>query len=43
MEDMHPSPDVLQNCGRVLDGEITYEQYIMILKDEYADAKHVAV
>ena len=43
MEGMQPSPDVLRECRRVLDGEITHEQYIAELREQYMEAEHVEV
>ena len=35
MEGMHPSPEVLNECRQVLNGEISHEQYIAKLKEQY--------
>ena len=43
MEGMQPSPEVLRDCKRVLDGEISYEQYILTLRERFAKADHVEV
>ena len=43
MEGMQPSSDVLRECRRVLDGEITHEQYIAKLREQYMEAEHVEV
>jgi hypothetical protein len=43
MEGMHPSPEVLDECRRVLNGEISHEQYITKLREKYMETEHVAV
>ena len=44
MEGMQPSPDILQECKRVLDGEISHEQYISAIRGKFAEAvDHVEV
>jgi hypothetical protein len=35
MEGMKPSTEVLRECKRVLDGEISHEQYIDNLRKQY--------
>ena len=40
MEGMQPSPEVLRDCKRVLDGEISYEQYILTLRERFMVADH---
>ena len=37
MEGMQPTPEVLLDCKRVLDGELTYEEYIAIVKERYME------
>ena len=32
MEGMQPSPEVLNECRRVLNGEISHEQYVAIIR-----------
>ena len=41
MEGMHPSPEVLNECRQILNGEISHEQYIAKLKEQYMVAEHV--
>ena len=43
MEGMHPSPEVLDECRRVLNGEISHEQYIAKLREKYMETADVAV
>ncbi|MDR1736915.1 MAG: antitoxin VbhA family protein [Oscillospiraceae bacterium] len=43
MEGLRPSPEVLRECKRILDGEITYEQYIEKLKEKYMGTKYATV
>jgi len=43
MEGMHPSPEVLDECRRVLSGEISHEQYIAKLREKYKETANVAV
>ena len=43
MEGMYPSPEVLDECRRVLNGEITHEQYIAKLREKYMGTANVAV
>jgi hypothetical protein len=43
MEGMQPSPQILYDCERVLSGELSHEQYIAKLQEEYMEAGHVAV
>lgn len=40
MEGMQPSPEVLRECKRVLDGEITHEQYIADIRKKFMVAEH---
>ena len=37
MEGMQPSPDVLRECKRVLDGEISHEQYIADIRERFSE------
>ena len=41
MEGMYPSPEVLDECRQVLNGEISHEQYIAKLKAQYMVVEHV--
>jgi len=41
MEGMQPSPDVLYDCKRVLNGEISHEQYIANLREKFMEAEYV--
>ena len=43
MEGMQPSPDVLHDCRRVLNGEISHEQYINNLREKFMEAEYVPV
>jgi len=43
MEGMQPSPEVLRDCKRVLDGEISHERYIVMLRERFAETDHVEV
>ena len=43
MEGMHPSPETQEECRRVLNGEISHEQYIAKLREKYMEAANVAV
>ena len=43
MEGMQPSPEVLSNCKKVLNGEISQAQYISMLKERYMEAPRVEV
>jgi len=44
MEGMQPSPDILRECKRVLDGEISHEQYISAIQKKFMEAAdHVEV
>ena len=43
MEGMYPSSEVLNECRRVLSGEITHEQYIAELREKFAETEYVAV
>lgn len=43
MEGMQPSPEVLRECKRVLDGEVSHEQYIARLREKFMEAEYVAV
>jgi len=43
MEGMTPSPEVLRECKKVLDGEITHEQYIVNLRERYMVKEHGAI
>ena len=43
MEGMHPTQDVLDECRRVLNGEISHEQYIAKLREKYMETANVAV
>lgn len=43
MEGMHPSPEILDECRRVLNGEISHEQYIVKLREKYMEIENVAV
>ena len=43
MEGMHPSTEVLDECRRVLSGEISHEQYIAKLREKFMETEHVAV
>ena len=40
MEGMQPSNEVLRKCKRVLDGEITHEQYIAEVRERYMELEH---
>ena len=35
MEGMQPSPEVLRECKRVLEGEISHEQYISMIRERF--------
>jgi hypothetical protein len=37
MEGMRPSQEVLNECRRVLNGEVSHEQYIERLRKKYAE------
>ena len=37
MEGMQPSPDILHECERVLDGEISHEQYISAIREKFTE------
>ena len=39
MEGMQPSAEVLRECQRVLDGEISHEQYIANVRERYMEAE----
>lgn len=39
MEGMWPSPEVLNECKRVLDGEISHEQYIEDIRKKFMETK----
>jgi hypothetical protein len=44
MEGMQPSEEILSECRRVLNGEITYEQYIAIIREMFmAEADRVEI
>jgi len=43
MEGMQPSPEVLSNCKKVLNGEISKDQYISMLKERYMEVERVEV
>jgi len=43
MEGMQPSPEVLSNCKKVLNGEISKDQYISMIKERYMEAPRVEV
>jgi hypothetical protein len=43
MEGMNPSPEVLNECRQVLNGEISHEQYIAILQERFMETEYVAV
>jgi len=43
MEGMHPSPEILDECRRVLIGETSHEQYIDRLREKYMETENVAV
>jgi len=43
MEGMHPSPEVKEESRRVLNGEISHEQYIANLRKKYMDTANAAV
>ena len=43
MEGMQPSSEILCECKRVLDGEITHEQYITKLREEFMETGYVAI
>lgn len=43
MEGMHPSTEILDECRRVLNGEISHEQYIAKLREKYMGTADVAV
>ena len=38
MEGMQPSSEVLVECRRVLNGEISHEQYISIIREKFMEA-----
>ena len=40
MEGMQPSAEVLRECKRVLDGEISHEQYIEEIRERFTEPKH---
>ena len=37
MEGMQPTPEVLRDCKKVLDGELSYEEYIASVKARYME------
>lgn len=37
MEGMQPSPEVLRECKRVLEGEISHEQYISMIQERFME------
>lgn len=39
MEGMQPSPEVLSDCKKVLSGELTHEQYIAKLQEQFMVAE----
>jgi len=39
MEGMQPSPEVLRECRRVLEGEITHEQYVEDIRKRYTEQR----
>ena len=39
MEGMQPSEEVLRECKRVLEGEISHEQYIANVMERYMEAE----
>ena len=43
MEGMQPSPEVLYECRRVLDGEISFEQYIASIRERFMEVEHVEI
>ena len=43
MEGMQPTQEVLDECRRVLNGEISHEQYLARLREKYVEAANVAV
>jgi len=43
MEGMQPSSEALRDCRRVLNGEVSHEQYIVNLREKFMEAEHVAV
>ena len=43
MEGMQPSPVVLRECKRVLDGEISHEQYMSIIREKFMEPDSASV
>ena len=40
MEGMQPSQEVLRECKRVLDGELSHEQYIAKIRERFMETEH---
>lgn len=43
MEGMQPSPEVLLECRHVLNGKITHEQYISMVRERFMETNNVKV
>ena len=43
MEGLYTSPEIQEECRRVLNGEISHEQYIAKIREKYTEASNVAV
>lgn len=41
MEGMQPSSEVMDECRKVLNGEITHEQYVANVRKKYTEAQRV--
>jgi hypothetical protein len=37
MEGMQPTPKVIHECKRVLEGELSYEEYIANIREQYME------
>ena len=38
MEGLQPSPEILNECRRVANGEISHEQYMSMLRERFMEA-----
>jgi hypothetical protein len=43
MEGMQPTAEVLRECKRVLEGELSYEEYIANIRKQYMEGDGVEV
>jgi hypothetical protein len=43
MEGLHPSPEVLSECRKVLSGEVSHEQYVAKLQKKYMEPEYGAL